>query len=178
MKQLRLVARLVLLALAPSMATSDIASTTQSLMAFLQASGKLSVPAAIALQPTSTGFAPFVGSLPLSFRVRTSPGAGGTISLQVSSDFTPPEGPSASGGNLRYTCTGSSMGNPCSGIQTASPSAQSPVVSLPGAACTGGGAPCSQADPNTVQVDFVLENEPAYNTGNYSAQVLFVISAT
>ena len=55
---------------------------------------------------------------------------------------------------------------------------QTLVVVIPGQACTGGGGACSSADPNSVSINFVLSNDPGYQTGTYSAQLTFTISAT
>jgi hypothetical protein len=52
------------------------------------------------------------------------------------------------------------------------------VTAIPAAACTGGGAPCSTVTPNTVTVNFSLTDDAKYQTGSYSATLIFTISAT
>jgi hypothetical protein len=94
----------------------------------------------------------------------------------VLSDFSPAGGPSALNGALTYTCGNATLGSSCTGVQIAG-SAQTPVVSIAGGSCTGGGGACSSTNPNTVQVFFTLDDVPGYQTGAYAAKLLFVISA-
>jgi hypothetical protein len=138
---------------------------------------KLSVPASLTLAAGATGFSPFQASLPLSYRVRTTPGGSGTVTVQVTSDFAPAGGPSAAAGALTYSCGAATLGTPCSGLQTASTTLQTPVLTLPASACTGGGGACSAGDPNSVNLTFFLTDDPGYGTGSYSARLTFVISA-
>ncbi len=158
-------------------APCDTGSTTQGLTASLAPNAKLAVPPSMSLISAGTTFLPFTGTLPVSFRARTTPGGGGMITLQLTSDFSPRGGPSAASGALTYTCGGASLGAPCSGRHAVSSASQTPVLDLPRSACTGGGGGCSALDPNTVQLQFTLENSSAYSTGTYSAQVTLVISA-
>jgi hypothetical protein len=51
-------------------------------------------------------------------------------------------------------------------------------VSLGASACTGGGAPCSTASPNSANVTFILADDPKYKTGSYSATLTWTISAS
>lgn len=159
-------------------ARSDVASVSQTLNAQLAAVGKVSVPASVTLTPTGTVFSPYAGSLTLRYRVRSTPsGTGGTITVQATGEFSPSGGPLISSGALTYTCSGATLGTACSGVNTASLSSQANVATLPPAACTGGGAPCSAADPNSVNINFSLENNPVYETGSYTAVVVFTISS-
>ncbi|HVX65803.1 MAG TPA: hypothetical protein VHA11_04330, partial [Bryobacteraceae bacterium] len=80
-------------------------------------------------------------------------------------------------GSLTYVCRRAQIGTPCSGVQTASVGLQTPVLTLPPSACTGGGEPCSSADPNVLELDLSLDNDPSFQTGTYSAQVTLIISA-
>ena len=154
------------------------ASTTQNLNALIYAIGKLSVPASVAMSPNVNKFSPFSASLPVSYRGRTTPTGGGNITVQVTSDFSPAGGPSATAGTLTYTCGSASLGTPCSGTQTASTTLQTPVLTLPASACTGGGGACSAQDPNSISLSFSLTDDPGYTTGSYSAKLTFIISAT
>ena len=160
-------------------AHSDVANLMQTLNAQLEAAGKVSAPASINLIPTGTVFSPYGGSLTLLYRVRTSPnGTGGNITVQATSDFAPTGGPTVPSGGLSYTCSAATLGTACSGSQVVGMGGQTNVATIPQGTCTGGGAPCSSADPNSVQLDFLLQNDPGYSTGSYSAQVTFTISAT
>jgi hypothetical protein len=138
----------------------------------------LTSPTSASLAHSQNTFQPFQTSVAVNYAVRTSPVGGGQITLEVSNDFSPTGGPSVSSGALTYTCAGASLGTPCSGTQTASTTAQTPVVTLPASACTGGGGACSGQDPNSVNLTFTLTDDPGYSTGSYSASVTFTISAT
>lgn len=160
-------------------ARSDVATLLQTLNVQLDAVGKVSAPASVNLIPTGTVFSPYGGSLTLLYRVRSTPsGAGGNITLQATGDFSPSGGPTVTNGGLSYTCSAATLGTPCAGSQVVSLTGQTNVATIPPAACTGGGAPCSSADPNSVKLDFLLQNDPGYQTGSYSANVTFTISST
>ena len=151
---------------------------TQSLSATIRPVGSISVPASATLITSATKFQPFTGSIRLNYRARTTPGGGGNITLRVTGDFNPPGGPSAAAGALAYVCGGATLGTACSGSQTASTTSQTPVVTLPASACTGGGGACSSQNPNSVNLKFILADDPGYATGAYSARVTFIVSAT
>ncbi len=170
--------RLLMGALAVGNGIGGTGTATQTLNATLQPIGKLSVPASLTLTAGASKFAPFTGTLAVSYRARTTSTGTGTITAQVSSDFSPTGGPSAAAGALTFTCGSAGLGTPCSGTQTASTTVQTTVVTLPASACTGGGGSCSTSDPATVNVNFSLTDSPAYSTGSYSAQVILRISAT
>ncbi len=153
-----------------------MATVVQPVSVQLAPLGKVNVPGVVTLTRSGTAFAPFTGVIPVAFRVRTSAGGGGTISLQVTSDFTPAGGPSVRSGALTYVCSTAQLGTPCSGVQTAGAGAQTPVLSIPASVCTGGEA-CGVPDPNLVEIELRLENDPAFQTGSYAAQVTFIISA-
>ena len=160
------------------LARSDTATVTQTLQLQLAALGKVSVPASVSLASGSV-FGPYTGSLTISYRVRsTVAGSGGNITVQASGEFVPSGGPTISSGALTYACTAASLGIPCSGTGTVSLGTQTNVLTIPAGACTGGGGACSAADPNTVNMNLSLENNPAYETGNFTAQILFTISST
>jgi hypothetical protein len=159
---------------------ADTLSTTQTLSVGIAPLGKLSVPSAILLLAPGTTFSPYTGALAVSYRVRTTPTAGGgLITMQTTSDFSPSGGPSISGGALRYGCNGATLGTPCSGTQTLPATGQVTVLAVPPGVCTGGGTGgCSAADPNSLQVLLTLDNDPQFQTGSYSASITFTISAT
>ena len=158
-------------------AGSSTGAISQGLTATIHAAGSISVPASATLSTSAANFQPFTGSVALNYRARTSPSGGGNLTLSITSDFTPSGGPSAAAGALSYTCAGATLGIACIGKQTASIAAQTPVVTLPASACTGGGAACSPYT-NSVILNFSLADDPAYQTGTYSARVMFTISST
>src|SRR5208283_1908743 len=127
---------------------------------------------------SSTTFQPFTATVAVSYEVRTTPVGSGSITLQVTSDFTPTGGPAAAAGALTYVCSGANLGTACSGTQTASTTTQTPVLTVPASTCTGGGGACSGQNPNSMNLTFTLTDSPAYPTSTYSANVTFTISAT
>jgi hypothetical protein len=176
-RRARLAAALVLV-LPVATCPGATGTATQTLNALIYPIAKLSVPASVTLTSGSTQFSPFQASLPITYRARTTPTGGGTMTVQVTSDFTPAGGPSAASGVLTYTCSSANLGTACSGIQTASTTIQTPVLTLPASACTGGGGTCSASDPNSLTLNFTVVDDPSYATGSYSAKVTFTISAT
>ncbi|MGO4882524.1 MAG: hypothetical protein ACLP59_17075 [Bryobacteraceae bacterium] len=159
-------------------ASGSTGTASQSLTATISPVGSVTAPASASLTSGATTFQPFKGGLTVSYQARTTPVGGGSITLNVSSDFSPAGGPSAASGALTYTCSGATLGTACSGSQTASTTVQTPVLTLPASACTGGGGSCSSQNPNSVNLSFTLTDSPAYATGTYSAKVTFTISAT
>ena len=167
-----------MLTLAMIPASGATGTGAQSLTATINPLGSLTAPASASLTTIGTTFHPFTGSLTVTYKGRTTPTGGGSLTLSVSSDFSPSGGPSAASGALSYTCSGATLGTACSGSQTASTTVQTPVLTLPASACTGGGGACSSQNPNSVNLSFSLTDSPAYATGTYSAMVTFTISAT
>jgi len=159
----------------PIRGIGDIRTTTQTLSATISPAGKISVPASVTLISSGTQFGTFSGNLLVSYWASTSGGGSSSVVVQASSEFSPTGGPTA--GMVTYSCTGATLGTACSGTQTIHTSSQTPVVSLPGGVCTGGGGSCSSQDPNTVQLQFQLPNKPSYKTGTFSAQLMFTISS-
>lgn len=155
------------------------ATVSQTLSANLAAIGKLSVPASFVLTATGGAFSSYGSSLTVNYRVRsTTSGSGASITLRSSADFSPAGGPGISINTLTYTCSGATLGTACSGTQTVSLSSATNILAVPVSACTGGGSPCSTANPNSVSTSFSLANDPAYKTGSYSATITFTISST
>ena len=138
----------------------------------------------VALIKSNSNFNTFTGTMILSYRARTSKWSGhGAITVKATTDFTPTGGPSISrppsaGDTFTYTCGGATLGASCSGTQTVSTTAATNVVTLGASACTGGGAPCSSANPNTANVTFTLTDDPKYKTGSYSTTLTWTISAS
>lgn len=174
----KIFAFLLLLVWVPFPAGGGTGSATQTLTAAINPAWTLTAPGTANLTHSQNTFLPFQSAIAVNFEVRTSPVGGGKITLQVTSDFSPSGGPTAASGALTYVCGSANLGTPCSGTQTASPTVQTPVLTLPASACTGGGGPCSSQDPNSVHLTFTLTDDPGYSTGTYSATVTFTISAT
>jgi hypothetical protein len=133
--------------------------------------------AATSLTSSGTNFSDYTGSTPFTYFVRTgASGGSGNINLKVTSDFSPNGGPSiatppTAGDTLTYSCTVSSPATACSGSQTSSTSATTPVASF------GANAHSAKAG-NSASVSWILSNDPLYQTGSYQATVTFTISAS
>jgi hypothetical protein len=167
---------LVLGTLPAAYGQAGFGSTTQGLTAAINPAAQLTVGGSLTLLPGGAKFSPFQGTVPISYRARTTPGgaaAGRTITARVTTDFAG-GGPSAASGALQYTCTGATLGTACA-AQTASTASETLVLTLPQSACTGG--TCAGTDPNTINLNFTLIDDPGYQTGSYSAVVRFTISA-
>lgn len=157
-------------------------TTTQTLQATIVPLGGLfTLSAPLTLTKSSTGFA---GAMTLSYRARTTQGTGyGTITVKATADFSPSGGPSiahppSTGDKFTYICSGATLGISCSGMQTVSTTFSTNVVSIGSSSCTGGGAPCSTANPDSTNVTFTLTDDPQYKTGAYSATLTWTISAS
>jgi hypothetical protein len=169
---------ILVLALLPASSGAATGTATQTLSAQINAIGKLSVPATSTVTSAGTTFAGYSGSLTVSYRARTTAATGsGSLTVKATADFTPAGGPSIATGQLTYTCSAATLGTACSGMQTASTSSQTNIVTLGASLCTGGGGSCSTANPNTALTSFSLANSPTYKTGTYSATLTFTISA-
>lgn len=129
------------------------------------------------LTASSSNFNQFTGSTGLSYFVRTTAtGGGGSITLKVTSDFSPAGGPSvasppSAGDGLMYTCTVQSPGTACTGTQTSSTTSQTNVATFATDVHSAAGG-------NTASVSWSLANDPKYKTGTYNATVTFTISAS
>jgi len=123
-------------------------------------------------------FNDFTGSTNFTYKIRTSKvGGTGSVTLQVTSDFSPAGGPSvatppSAGDTLAYACTAAAPATACSGSQTASTSAATPVATF------GANAHSLKAGTGGNAVDWVLTNDPLYETGSYASTVTFTISST
>lgn len=130
------------------------------------------------LANVGTIFNSYTGTTSLTYKIRTTKtGGSGSITLQVTSDFSPAGGPSVAtpptaGDTLAYTCTVASPGLACTGSQTSSTTAATPVAAF------GADAHSAVAGTSGTSVFWTLQNDPAYKTGSYSATVTFTISST
>ena len=115
---------------------------------------------------------PYTGTTNFTYRIRTSKVSGtGTITLRVTSDFSPSGGPSVLGGDLlTYTCTLAS-GTACIGSTTSSTTATTSVA-------TFGTDAHSASAGDAGSTAWTLTNDARYQTGTYTATVTYTISAT
>jgi hypothetical protein len=157
---------------------SDIGSTTQTLAADIYPIGSVSVTPTVSLFTSGTTFQAYSGNLTVNYQIRTTGPGGGTVTVKANSEFSPSGGPTIAAGLLTYTCGGATLGAACSGSQTVSTSSQTPVLTVPGGVCTGGGGACSSADPNSVSLNLGLANRPSHKSGTYTTSLLITISAT
>jgi len=171
-----IVAIFLILCISTTSTEGASATVSNTLNANINALGALSVPGSASLTQSGTVFNAFSGTVTVQYRARTSAGGGGNITMKVTQDFQA-GGPSVSGGDLTYSCGAAGLGATC-GASTASTTSATSVVILPASACTGGGAPCSASDPNSVIVTFGLADQPVVKTGSFTASVQFTISAT
>jgi len=182
--RLALLMTVLALLVAPVGSRAQTTLGTQTLSLTLDAAGLLyGFPDTVTLSKTGTVFSAYTGILSIQFRARTSSSGSSSVTVKATADFSPAGGPSiasppTAGDALTYTCGAATLGSNCSGTQTVSTTASTNVVSMGASTCTGGGAPCSTADPNTVNVNFSLTNDPKYKTGSYAATLTFTISAT
>jgi hypothetical protein len=129
------------------------------------------------LTESGTNFNKFTGTTGLAYSVRTTAtGGGGSITLKVTTDFSPAGGPSVAtpptaGDALTYTCTVASPGTACSGTQTSSTTATTNVATFATNVHTAAGG-------STASINWGLTNDSAYKTGTYNATVTFTISAS
>lgn len=127
------------------------------------------------LTNVGTIFNNYTGTTSFSYKMRTTKvGGSGTITLQVTSDFSPANGPSVAtpptaGDALAYTCTVAS-GTACAGSINSSTGAATSVA-------TFGTNAHSAAAGDAGSVAWTLTDDPTYQTGSYSATVTFTVSA-
>jgi hypothetical protein len=132
-----------------------------------------------ALTSTGTNFTNYTGTTSLTYYVRTTQSGGsGSITLKVTSDFSPANGPSvttppSTGDKLAYTCTISGAGTACTGSVTSSTSSSTNVVTFGAGAHT-----VTFPGGDTATTAWTLTNDPKYYTGSYSATVTYTISAS
>lgn len=166
------------LMISPAVYAQFAATGTTTLSVTVSAEAALQVTTSTTtLAATGTIFNPYAGTTNLTYKIRTSQSTGtGTLTLKVTSDFSPANGPSvatppSAGDALTYTCTAAAPATACSGSQTASTTASTSVATF------GAGASSANAG-NSTSTAWSLTNDPVYHTGSYSATVTYTISAT
>jgi len=176
MKTMTLVTVCVLLALA-GLAQAQTGTTTLSVVVGPEAALTVNT-STTNLSTASTTFGnPFTGTTNLTYQIRTTKTSGtGSVTLKVTADFGGAGGPSvavppSTGDALSYTCTVSAPGTACTGTQTASTTAATPLGTW------GAGASSTKAG-NSASVAWSLTDDPVYAQGTYTATATFTISAT
>ena len=164
-----------LLAFAAQAQFNTTGTTSVSVTVAAEASLQVNT-ATTTLANVGTIFNAYTVTTNLSYKIRTTKtGGSGTVTLEVTSDFSPANGPSVAtpptaGDALTYTCTVSAPGTGCTGSLTSSTAASTSVA-------TFGTNAHSASAGNTSSVAWSLTDDPTYQTGAYSATVTFTISA-
>jgi len=169
----RLMAAVVLVA-APSIQAASATGTT-ILGLTVGAEASISITTSnTALTSGDTLFSNYAGTTSFTYSIRTAESGGtGSITLQVTSDWTPSTGnlsvanPHDADDLLKYTCT-AATGTACATALTASTTAATTVATI------GAGA---HGENVAGSVTWSLKNDPAYKTGAYSATVTFTIGS-
>jgi hypothetical protein len=175
---LALTALALLLAASSALAQSFGPTGTTTLSVTVGNEAQIEINTQTTTFSTSTAFADYTGTTNLTYKIRTSKGGnGGSITVEVTSDFSPTGGPTVggtqltSGDNPTYVCSASSPATACSGSVTASTSAGTAVY-------TFGADNHSAKAGNTGSVTWTVPNDPLYPTGTYQATATFTISAS
>lgn len=147
-------------------------TTTLSLTVEAGAAIRIDTATTTLTTPNNWFGAAYTGTTNFTYKIRTTVASGtGTITLQVTADFSPADGPTVAGGDLlTYTCTAAS-GAPCASAQTASTAAATSVV-------TFGDDAHSASAGDAGSTAWTLTNDTRYKTGSYNATVTYTISAT
>lgn len=154
-------------------------TATGTLTVNVVAEASIAVSSSPTLTETTANFgAPYTGNTTFSYKIRTSSGGtGGSITVKISTDFSPTGGPSVAspptaGDALTYSCTVAS-GTACTAGTTASTTSATSVATF----TKGQHSTAIAGDAGTVS--WSLTNDPAYAVGSgYQAQALFTIATT
>ena len=164
-----------LMTLAAQAQFNTTGTTSMSVTVAAEASLQVNT-ATTTLANVGTIFNAYTGTTNFTYKVRTTKTGGtGTITLQVTSDFSPATGPSiatppTAGDAMTYTCTTTAPATGCVGTVTSSTSAATSVA-------TFGTNAHSASAGNAGSVAWSLTDDPTYTTGAYSATVTLTISA-
>ena len=128
------------------------------------------------LSSVGTEFSNYTGTTNFTYKIRTTQAGGtGTITLRITTDFSPAGGPSVAtpptaGDTLKYTCSVAAPATQCTGSVTASTAAATSVA-------TFGTDAHSALAGTSGSVGWTLTNDPKYKTGTFSATGTFTITA-
>jgi hypothetical protein len=179
MKKNVLISVFVLL-LGASLSLAQMSTTaTTTLSVIVGAEAALTIGNSTTLGSTGTTFSNYTGTTGLTYYIRTI--NSGTLTLQVSSDFSPTGGPSVTtppsvGDKLTYNCALNAPGKNGS-VTGCTSNIQAQTAAATNVASFGADAR-SLSTGNTGNVSWTLTNDPAYKAGTYNATVTFTISAT
>lgn len=177
MKKILTLVPMVLFAASLCAQTSPTGTSTLSVTVGPEAAIAVNTSTTNFTEGSGGSFADFSANTAFTYWIRTSSaGSGGSITVKITSDFSPAGGPSvaspASGDAMTYTCTVQSPGTACSGAQTASTSSATAVAGF------GQSANSAKAGNSTNSVTWDLPNDPTYAANSYSATATFTISAS
>jgi hypothetical protein len=121
---------------------------------------------------------PFTGSTNFTYKIRTAVAAGGSITVQITSDFSdgtnskPSVATPPAGDTLTYTCSVAAVG--CASPVSASTTAATNVATFGNNSHSAQGANATSSG----SVTWSLPNDPIYPAGSYTATATFTISTT
>jgi len=150
---------------------------TSKVSVTVAAEAGLTVPTDASLTSLTGLFANYTGNSTFTYYLRTSTGGHGTISLQVTGDFSdgsnnaPSVAKSGGTGDTLTYLSAPTAPATTPGVQTASTSAATSV------AVFSGDAHSLKGGTGGNNVAWTLVNDPAYPTGTYSATITWTISA-
>ena len=177
MKKTLLMAAILLLS--TSMAYAQLGTTTPTgvLSVAVSAEAGLTVDTATtSLTSLGTNFSPYTGTTNLTYYIRTTKvGGSGTIVLEVTTDFSPANGPSVGSpptgtDQLTYTPAIDPPGTAAGANQVASTGSSTSVATF------GANAHSTFAGLDAT-VAWTLTNDPLYETGTFTATITYTIAA-
>ena len=149
---------------------------TTSVQVTVVAEAGIQIDTATTTLTTGGLFSDYTGTTNYTYKTRTSTGGGaGTITLNLAGDFSPATGPSVASGDLTYNC---SLTAPVTGTGIACSGPITAATTNTNVATFGVNTHSLGAGTGSNAVDWILTNDPAYETGAYSATATFTISAT
>jgi hypothetical protein len=177
MKRLLFLTAALLLVAGLAHAQSGTTAPTGQVQVVVAAEAGLTINTATAnLTSPGTNFSPYIGTTGFTYFIRTSLSSGtGTITLKVTTDFSPTGGPSVAssgttGDTLTYANTIAPPGT-AESVQTAS-------TGISTAVATFGANARSAKIGNSGSIAWTLINDPQYQTDTYTATITFTISAS
>jgi hypothetical protein len=137
---------------------------------------------ALTLTQTGSNFTDYSGTTGFTYFIRTTKSGGsGSITLQVTTDFSSGGGnapsvasPPTSSDKLYYSCT---VPNPSSGTATACTAPTNASTTAATTVATFGADNRSPKAGVASSVTWGLSNDPLYQTGSYTATVTYTINA-
>jgi len=179
-KTLALVAAALLFTMSSALAQLGTTTVTSNLSVAVAPESALTIQTPTTTFSTPINFTDYAGTTNFTYFVRTTKAGGsGSITLQITTDFSPAGGPSVAvppspGDALKYSCTvpaaSSGTVTQCSGSVTSSTGAATNVA-------TFGQDTRTKTAGVASSVTWDLTNDPFYQTGSYTAVATFTISA-